>query len=345
MTKKATSTETTAWAPIVRLDLDIASRDGFADTLSQFHRLVEARGEDIPPLPFDHDGWYDITPQMAEAGLLRNDGNREVNLSVVKKYVRQMKESDWPKTGQSISFSEGRLKDGQHRLWACYLSGATFPSYVVASVPAVDNIFAYYDFGKNRTIADALHTAEFNGLAKPLAGALVLSMRHDAGLLGAIKQPRGFNPPNPNQVVHYLESNPDFAKAAHRMFGQYGAAIKLIDDKPAAVFFAWLVWKNLGETWLDMFCDPLGSGANLAEDSPILAVRNRLIGDLAAKKAGKKGELPDRSKVALLVKALNMEVCGQRMGRKKGKTETLVLADNEPFPKIEIPPQLQQAAE
>lgn len=314
----------TEWAPRVRLDLETASRAAFEDIVQALYKTREE--QDDLPMPFTlGDEWYDITPQMAEAGLLRSAGNREVNFPHVKNLALQMKTNEWKETGQTIVFNvDGFLNEGRHRLMAAYLSGATFRSYVVTTAPVVKDLFAYYDQGKKRSIADALYTSGTNGLAKVLARAVsAFAVRYDYNALRAMgSQKRISVQITPIYAMKYLEQHPGLKEAAHLMFGSETDAIAAIGDKGVAAFFAWLIVRSYGEDILHSFCGPLGSGANLSEDSPILAVRNRLV----------EKDMKPPMRLALLCKAFNMTIRSQKMAK---SSRTLSIRDNEAFPRID----------
>jgi hypothetical protein len=88
---------------------------------------------------------------------------------------------------------------------------------------------------------------------------------------------------------------------------------------------------------LDDFMVPLGSGANLAEDSPILALRNRLL-----REAEEDGTLNQPRRLALVIKAFNLHIAGKRVTGRGG----LYVRDNEKFPRLDdVQPDLQTAAE
>jgi hypothetical protein len=322
---------------MVRLDLKTASGEAFANAVKSFNDQAAARPK--ASLPFKNDGWYEITPSMAEAALARNAGNREPVLSQVKKNALDMEADNWKPTGETIVFNqEGDLNDGQHRLWAGYLSETTFRSFVVVSAPVEENLFAYYDCGKGRSAYDALHTAGMNGLGKVIARAITeLAIRYDHDALGPVKSVR-FRPIDQREVLDYAQTHDEFVRAAHLMFGTYPDAVRVIGSKHVAAFFAWLVVRAYDEAALERFCKPLGSGANLTEDDPILAAREKLM--LPTEDRTK---LPSRTRLALLNKAFNMSVNGQKFGRTRGgRVAALSLSFDEPFPRIEPP--IAQAA-
>ena len=73
-----------------------------------------------------------ITPSMAMEWLENNiETNRTVRDSVVSKYARDMRNGNWKITHQGIAFnSDGKLIDGQHRLWAIVESNTPVEMYV-----------------------------------------------------------------------------------------------------------------------------------------------------------------------------------------------------------------------
>ena len=95
-----------------------------------------------------------LTPQMAESFLEINTSNRKVRPSHVKATAEAMRRGEWQLSPQGISISnEGVILDGQHRLKAVVLSGATVPMLVWRGVD--QSTFAILDRGLGRTIADA----------------------------------------------------------------------------------------------------------------------------------------------------------------------------------------------
>jgi hypothetical protein len=322
------------WVPGVRLDLTTASKQSFEDTIDLLWRQIKERKDagTLPAFPFDRDGWYDVTPEMAEAALMRSAGNREFSFPTVKAYASDMVNRDWQPTGETICASNDVLDNGHHRCLAGLLSGQTFRCYVVISAPPITNVFAYFDSGKKRTPADALHIAGWNGSGKTLASAIAnLAVRYDNGMLGVGKQPRA-KPVNARDVLRYIQHHEDFRDAAQLMLGSYPEAVEVIRSKPAAIFFAWLVLRGYDQATLGDFCEPLGTGALLEEDSPLLAARAKL---LAPEVKGNK--MPDRTRLAYVCKAFLMHMNGQKMPRSRGRVQPLGLEVDEAFPRIDAP--------
>lgn len=331
-----------AWAPLVRLDLATASSEAFGEVMPKLlaHGKALREAGTLPPLPFDKDGWYHITPQMSETTLMYSAGNRESTLTKARIYAADMAAGDWQPTAQGIGIRKGELDDGHTRLLSSYLGQHTFFSHVVTSAPEVPNAFAYYDCGKGRSGSDALHIAGWNSSGKILSQVISdLALRYDENKLGVVKQPRGFRKINNREVLHYMKLHPDLQEASNTMQGNFPDAVEVIRSKPAAIMFAWMVLRAHDLATLQDFCVPLGSGALLTEDSPILAVRAKLmeVEDCRNKKRS-------YTRLAYLCKAFLLHINGQKMPRsRKGAVQPLGLDIDESFPRIDPVPMAEAA--
>jgi hypothetical protein len=78
-----------------------------------------------------------VSPAMADAWLCQcNSHNRKLVDAHVDRLVREIRAGRWRLTHQGIAFSTDRvLLDGQHRLWAVFLSGVTVPMRVFFNEP------------------------------------------------------------------------------------------------------------------------------------------------------------------------------------------------------------------
>ena len=227
-----------SWTPQFTLDLQSASTNAFIKVLEDFDawRSTQAlRDLDLS------NGWTTVTQEIAEGMLLRNPlgGNRRPTLPTVNYYARQMLGGGWKRTGQPVIFtSDGVLKDAGHRLWASYLSGASFPTYLIGDVPPDPTLFAYIDNGKARSAADALSTAGLNGLSKTIATVVSMAMHYDHGCYSASSK-KTLDRVTPIDVVQYVQENESLRLAVRLMAGEYKAATKLITYKDVAGFAAY----------------------------------------------------------------------------------------------------------
>jgi hypothetical protein len=94
-----------------------------------------------------------IPPSTAEKIFNERVGNRPIHLSTAKLYAKAMEDGRWKPSSQ-ISFCNGRLDDGQHRMMASILSGCTFEGTIYYHDDP--DTFAVFDIGKKRTNGDIL---------------------------------------------------------------------------------------------------------------------------------------------------------------------------------------------
>ena len=111
-----------------------------------------------------------ITPEMARKYLERNTLNRPLSDKRINRYIREFQAGYWKVNGESIKFAkDGRILDGQHRLWACVLSGKSFRTDVRRNLDP--KVFATIDCGGMRSGADALSIKQVTN-ARTIAPAI-----------------------------------------------------------------------------------------------------------------------------------------------------------------------------
>jgi hypothetical protein len=145
-----------------------------------------------------------------------------------------------------------------------------------------------------------------------------LAWKYENDVLGVFKQPK-VQKLNKREVLEYARKHPSLSETGHMLFPTYGKAVGIIDHKGVALMFADLVLSVHGPEALEAFLVPLGTGANLEENSPILGLRTRL----------QQNDVEKERKLALLIKAFNLYLAGKTLG-KRG----LYVADNESFPQL-----------
>lgn len=322
-----------SWSPQFTLDLQAASTNAFIKVLEDF----EAWRQTQEPRPLDlANGWKEVNPETAEGMLLRNPigANRRPTLQTVKFYARQMLGGAWKKTGQPIIFDDlGALKDAGHRLWASYLSGASFPTFLVGDVPHDDALFAYIDGGKIRTTADALATAGLDGQAKHIAQVVNVAMHFDNGLYTASSKKK-LEKVTSIEVIEYVRANDNLRNAARLMAGEHKSATAIIHYKEMATFAASKILDLHGEETLDTFMAELGQlDGDEAEGSPIAAFQKVMEEDQRAREPMSKHQV-----LGHLIKCFNSWLLDEQVRK-------LTLRVNETFPRFVGPQPTQQAAE
>jgi hypothetical protein len=268
--------------PAVGFDLTRATSGSFAELVSAFTEWVRSNP---PSQPFPHqDGWIEFTPEMALNFLqytVLGGGNRKTSLNTVLYYADQMRAQDWQRTGQPMIVDQsGQGQDGQHRAWASLLTGVTFPTYIVASVPPFENLFAYMDNSKPRSIADALQTAGLNGSSKLIGSVIALARHYDAGVM-TVKSKGKVPKVNAMAAMRYLNAHPELRDAVALARGEYQEQADLFLKEDVAAFVIWKIKEIAGEESLDDFLSQLVSAdvtAGNAEGNPILALAKKLKG-------------------------------------------------------------------
>jgi hypothetical protein len=319
------------FTPKFTLDLQSTSNKAFDKVLEDF----EAWRATQKPRKLDlTNGWKTVTQEIAEGMLLRNHGNRKPTLPTIKYYAKQMTGNEWKKTGQPVIFdTEGRLLDAGHRLWASYLSGASFETYLVGDVPPDEGLFAYIDNCKARTAADALATAGLNGLSKPLASVINVAMLYEHGCFTATTK-KPMPRVTPIEVVHYAQDNENLRLAVRLMAGEHKAAAKVLAYKEMAGFMAYQIIEHHGEEVLDEFMAELGriGDDEHEEGSPIAALQKVMDDDDRSNEPMEKHQILGHA-----IKAFNAYVMREQVKK-------ITLKVNETFPRFVKPQPTQQAA-
>lgn len=315
------------------LDLNSASGRAFNTLLDDFETwraTQEPRELDLT------NGWKTITQEIAEAMLLRNPvgANRRPTLPTIKYYAKQMVNNEWKKTGQPILFSNnGVLLDAGHRLWACYLSGASFPTYLIGDVPPDTNLFAYIDNAKARSPSDALATAGLNGLAKQISSIVNVAMHYEHHCYQASTK-KTLEKITPIEVIRYVTEHENLRLGARLMAGEYKSAASVLLYKDIAAFAAYQILDLYGEEELETFMTELGDiGAEPQEGSPIAALQKVMAEDENSKEPMKKHQV-----LGHVIKAFNAWY-------QEEPVKKISLKVNETFPHFVVPRPMQQAAE
>jgi hypothetical protein len=328
------NTKKQKWAPLVELNIFKASARALKDVIEEFNRKSES--VELPKINLP-DGWHDITPQDAENLLRHNKGNRRVSLTTVQYFAQQMLDGVWKKTGEPVIVSNTNgveaLEDSQHRNWAAYFTGSTYPTYVVNVESPEKDLFAYIDNGKARTVTDALQTAGVNGIASALSRAIKIGREYDAGCYSLDKVER-LSRVTPIEALDAVRHNPDLEEAGRLQLRKFEAATDLINDKGVACFVAWRVFSAYGDSALEGFMSALEEED--CKSSSIVLLQKQLMSDTAARKGKKGKKLRKHIKLGLITKVFH----AWRLGK---ELTSLGLATNEPWPTFEEP--VAEAAE
>lgn len=229
-----------------------------------------------------------ITPDMADAMLADRGPNRHVAASVINKYARDMAVGRWKLNGQTIKIaSDGRLLDGQHRLEAAKKAKQPFPAIIVEGLAS--GVFSSLDIGRRRAMSDVLRErGEINTII--LASSLRwLWMLKNGVVLAANSSPTN------SELLDVLDAHPDI-----RLSLRHVAAIRDIMGSGIAAALH-RSFAEVDPVRADEFFDRLIDGVQLAENSPIRRLRERLIKARTANRV----RLPEAERMAISIKAWN----------------------------------------
>ena len=97
------------------------------------------------------NGWYDVTPELANYLLGLNVSNyRNLNSNRVNMYASDMVNGKWQKNGEPVVIGKnGILQNGQHRLHGVVKSGTTIQMYLIFDA----DVTVVYDGGAQRTLS------------------------------------------------------------------------------------------------------------------------------------------------------------------------------------------------
>lgn len=255
-----------------------------------------------------------ITPAIAEALLAKNGVNRPLDENVVFNMARQMTEGKWLDNGETIIIaSEGSLLDGQHRLTAVTLAQISLVFTVARGVDP--GVFPTIDSGRSRTFKDVLGMGgkRERGKAHVMASAALWlwKYQHDAVRRSRMR-------PSNAELEQLILDHPGLERSVDFVLTQIPKIKMLI--ALGLVAFSHYIFSQTNPVAATEFFLRLQDGVGLDQDSPIYALRERLI---SRHKWGVK-EIGKNAKYALVIKAWNAYISGRTVSLLRfGKKEAL----------------------
>lgn len=207
-----------------------------------------------------------ITPELATEYLKKNTNNRPINGRHLKLLVGEMESGRWIQNGSTICFSGDRLVDGQHRLHAILVSGISRKMLVVEGLD--DSSFATIDSGKKRSAADALMIRGEKNYALLAATAVFVNRYERRAMNGCTLSV------SPAEVVDLVGEYGNTLRDCCQFVLELGTRRIIAGSMMAGLLY---IFQGMDEATAKEFFTSLISGAGLAEDSPILLLRQRLV--------------------------------------------------------------------
>jgi hypothetical protein len=238
-----------------------------------------------------------------------NDMNRSIRQARVEKYASDMRAGKWLMNGETIKFTkEGKLLDGQHRLWAVVLAEVPIDMLVIEGLDK--EAMVTIDTGAARTFSDV---ASIRGLKN----TNVVSAAARIMYWFTLPQRGSFTSASPthSQLEQVLIDHPDLIEIA-RTPGPKGSH-KIVPTGPLA--FVRTVQRRINEQVSDEWTELLATGANMSTTHPVFLLRNRMINRPI------KYRMPTEIILALTIKSWNMYITGK-------ERQVLLFKETDPFP-------------
>jgi hypothetical protein len=208
-----------------------------------------------------------IDPNAAAFYLAANTHNRHVRPRRVAQYASDLTAGRWALNGETIKFDRnGQLVDGQHRLAAVVESGIAMHTLVVRGLePQAQETV---DSGSARTAGDVLGLRGMENASSVAAIARMVyrwdhGVRHQVGGVSITAAEA-----STSALTALIDSDPTIQEASTvaRRLGKVGL-------QPRAVGLCFVLFSRISYLDARDFFDRLDSGANLANGSPLLALR------------------------------------------------------------------------
>ncbi|MGW4126250.1 hypothetical protein [Nocardia sp. NPDC004711] len=238
----------------------------------------------------------DVDSAQARRWLERNPNNRPIRQARVQQYYDDMVSGRWRFNGEAIKFGpDGELLDGQHRLQAiARTTGMRFPMLIVRGLSPDTQVTM--DQGAKRTPSDQLTiTGITSHNTSMVAAALrVYMVWMEGNLFGDIVRGAGVST---TRVVEFATAYPELVTIADR----FTVVAKRLKARPAVACAVAMRLSEIDAPAAAEFVRLWDSGAGLAADSPILALRDRLDSIRVNRL-----RVSDRDQIGLIVTAWNL---------------------------------------
>src|SRR5215207_4327035 len=213
-----------------------------------------------------------VTPDKAMEWLNGNTHNRPIRQRDIQMWTKAMMEGKWKLNGDSIIFSnDGKLLDGQHRLWACVESKTPFTSVVVTGIDP--DTFVTIDQGRSRSGADHLFVAKVKGtyLTNISAACTLIWRYRNDSIFSNGKIP-------PDELVTMAQAEPDISTWVDEC-RRAPISIRGFATPLAATLYLGSQTKH---SIAKQFIYQWQTGENLDSGNPVLTLRNRVMGKIGS---------------------------------------------------------------
>lgn len=176
-----------------------------------------------------------------------------------------MRDGKWNgMNGEAIRFdTEGRLVDGQHRLWACVLAETPFETLMITDVDA--NSYSTIGIGRPKSFGDFLGPINGEKNVTMLASVIRLIYFWSNGLLPQMKA--GYFAPTIKQLEVTFADHPKVRDSVNRVMSLTDTKRILTGSFCALIHYAGTIQHKNAR--VESFLERLGSGLGLTADDPV----------------------------------------------------------------------------
>jgi hypothetical protein len=210
-----------------------------------------------------------ITPKQADQILSeQNMHNRSLRESRVTHLAGNLARDEWRLTGSAIVFDlDGVLLDGQHRLAACVAADKPIEVIVLRNVPRENQ--DVMDDTLARRLGDALMLRGEGDVHRLGAGINWYARLVYAEITGRVHYANNAMRPSIPQLLEVYRENPGLRDALNNTRA-VNQQLKLRSGPVIAVYYR---LSRVDAQHTEAFFEQFRTGANLPEESPILALR------------------------------------------------------------------------
>lgn len=285
--------------------------------------LIEEREMEIPEV-MARVAWID--PEKAEYLLETMASNRHVSQGHVEKYMEDMRKGRWFVTNQGIGIDrQGRLIDGQHRLWAIIETGIPQKMLVVRGIDP--QAFRALDEARKRTFSDDLDILGESEYAGKAACTRMVAKAEIAGprrmTISSMKTLR-FTRYELSDWLAEMQTKASVDSSLRAAISLYRSINVSVS---AGAAFHYMVSVRFSPEIADGFMEAIGSGEGLFKGDPKYALRDRM-----QKMSQLKPRPGAEVYLAHLIKAFNAEIRGERMYRVEFREQATKSKGQEKFP-------------
>lgn len=237
------------------------------------------------------DGWYFVTPGMAQKLLDEQPMNRPLREAKAQRFAREMRLDNWNPNGEPVILDEdGKLLDGQGRCRASVISGKPFETYIIHGIPR--KYFVTVDTGQVRGGGDTL---SFAGSKNSVLSSAICKW----GISCDENSPSSFisDSVSNDAIRKFYLKNKDEIDSSIEFCRPHFSKCPI---PPSVICFVFFRASKINRGKAEAFALGVLEGVGLTSTSPMLVLRNRMISI-----KGESHVLTQMEKLALSIKAWN----------------------------------------